>query len=64
MSKRLEEPALRLRELPPVDAIVLSHMHGDHWDRVAQRGLDHGLPVVTTPHAATRRDGAGACSRR
>lgn len=64
VSKRLEEPALRLRELPPVDAIVLSHMHGDHWDRVAQRGLDHGLPVVTTPHAATRRDGASACSRR
>ncbi|MGV0038605.1 MBL fold metallo-hydrolase [Mycobacterium colombiense] len=54
VSKRLEEPALRLSELPPVDAIVLSHMHGDHWDRVSQRGLDHGLPVVTTPHAAKR----------
>jgi L-ascorbate metabolism protein UlaG (beta-lactamase superfamily) len=54
VSKRLKEPALRIDELPPVDAIVLSHMHGDHWDRVSQKGLDHGLPVITTPHAAKR----------
>lgn len=54
VSKRLKEPALRIDELPPVDAIVLSHMHGDHWDRVSQKGLDHGLPIVTTPHAAKR----------
>lgn len=54
VSRRLKEPALRIDELPPVDAIVLSHMHGDHWDRVSQKGLDHHLPVVTTPHAATR----------
>ncbi|MCV7379031.1 MBL fold metallo-hydrolase [Mycobacterium alsense] len=53
-SRRLEEPALSIEELPPIDAIVLSHLHGDHWDRVAQRGLDHALPVVTTPHAAKR----------
>ena len=54
VSKRLKEPALRIDELPPIDAIVLSHMHGDHWDRVSQKGLDHGLQVVTTPHAAKR----------
>ena len=54
VSKRLHDPALRVDELPPLDAIVLSHMHGDHWDRVAQRGLDHELPVVTTGHAAKR----------
>jgi L-ascorbate metabolism protein UlaG (beta-lactamase superfamily) len=34
--------------------VVLSHLHGDHWDRVAQQGLDRGLPIVTTPHAAKR----------
>ena len=33
---------------------MLSHLHGDHWDRRAQRGLDHDLPVITTPHAAKR----------
>ncbi|WP_433175526.1 MBL fold metallo-hydrolase [Actinoallomurus sp. CA-150999] len=30
----------------------LSHLHGDHWDRVARRNLDKDLPVVTTRHAA------------
>ena len=54
VSKRLKEPALNIDELPPIDAVVLSHMHGDHWDRVSQQGLDHGLPIVTTPHAAKR----------
>ncbi len=54
VSKRRHNPALQIEQLPPLDAIVLSHMHGDHWDRVAQKGLDHGLPVITTPHAAKR----------
>lgn len=64
VSKRLKEPALRIDELPPIDAIVLSHMHGDHWDRVSQRGLDHGLPVVTTPHAAHRLHRRGFAQAR
>lgn len=46
VSKRLREPALSIERLPPTDAIVLSHMHGDHWDRVSQKGLDHDLPVI------------------
>jgi L-ascorbate metabolism protein UlaG (beta-lactamase superfamily) len=36
---------------------VLSHLHGDHWDRRATKHLDHALPVVTTPHAARRLQG-------
>ena len=54
VSKRLREPALDIGELPSLDAVVLSHMHGDHWDRVSQRHLDHELPILTTPHAAKR----------
>jgi L-ascorbate metabolism protein UlaG (beta-lactamase superfamily) len=54
VSKRRHDPALGIADLPPLDAILLSHMHGDHWDRVAQRGLDHDLPVLTTPDAAKR----------
>ncbi len=51
-AKRLLEPALQLADLPPLDALLLSHLHGDHWDPPAERGLDHGLPLVTTKQAA------------
>lgn len=54
VSKRLSEPALQVDELPPLDAVVLSHLHGDHFDRVARRGLARDLPVVTTGPAADR----------
>jgi L-ascorbate metabolism protein UlaG (beta-lactamase superfamily) len=53
-SKRLTEPALGIDDLPPLDAILLSHLHGDHWDRRARSGLDRALPIVTTRHAARR----------
>ncbi|WP_420121505.1 MBL fold metallo-hydrolase [Nakamurella sp.] len=53
-SARRTDPAMTVDQLPELSAIVLSHLHGDHWDRVAHRGLDHDLPVVTTPHAARR----------
>jgi L-ascorbate metabolism protein UlaG (beta-lactamase superfamily) len=53
-TKRLTEPALSIQQLPALDFIVLSHHHGDHFDRIAARDLDHGLPVVTEPHAARK----------
>lgn len=59
VSKRLLEPALQVHELPPLDAVLLSHLHGDHWDRVAQRGLDRAVPVVTNPSAARTLAGRG-----
>jgi L-ascorbate metabolism protein UlaG (beta-lactamase superfamily) len=52
LSKRLTDPALVPAQLPALDAILLSHMHGDHWDRVATRALPKGTPVVTTAEAA------------
>ncbi|MGN6751656.1 MAG: MBL fold metallo-hydrolase [Intrasporangium sp.] len=58
-SKRLTEPALHPRELPTLDAIVLSHLHGDHFDRVARHSLSREQPVVTTPQAAERLGGWG-----
>ncbi|GAA4729390.1 MBL fold metallo-hydrolase [Modestobacter marinus] len=51
-SKRLTDPALVPALLPELDAVLLSHMHGDHWDRVATRSLPKETPVVTTPEAA------------
>lgn len=53
-SKRRTEPSLQPSALPGLDAVVLSHLHGDHFDRVARRELDRELPVVTTPHASDR----------
>jgi L-ascorbate metabolism protein UlaG (beta-lactamase superfamily) len=53
-SRRLTEPAMTPAELPTLDAIVLSHLHGDHWDRVARRELDRSPPVLTTTAAAPR----------
>ena len=53
-AKRVTEPALDITQLPPLDAVVLSHLHGDHFDRVASRRLARGLPIVTTPQAAAR----------
>ncbi|MEU2539021.1 MBL fold metallo-hydrolase [Streptomyces iakyrus] len=54
LTRRLTEPALGVDELPRLDAVVLSHLHGDHWDRRARRHLDHTVPILTTPHAARR----------
>ena len=56
-TRRLTDPAMRPDELPRLDAVVLSHLHGDHWDRVARRELDREPPVLTTTHAAPRRKG-------
>jgi L-ascorbate metabolism protein UlaG (beta-lactamase superfamily) len=53
-STRLTEPAIDVADLPALDAVLLSHLHGDHWDRVARRGLDRRPPVITTQHAARR----------
>jgi L-ascorbate metabolism protein UlaG (beta-lactamase superfamily) len=53
-SRRRTDPACRPDELPPLDALLLSHLHGDHFDRVARSWLPADLPVVTTPHAARR----------
>jgi len=51
-SERLTDPALEIEDLPTLDACVLSHFHGDHWDEVATARLPKGLPVLTTRHAA------------
>ncbi len=29
---RITEPALRFKDLPPIDLVMLSHAHQDHWD--------------------------------
>lgn len=49
---RLTNPAINLDDLPPVDLVVLSHFHGDHFDQLVEARLDKTLPIVTNPSAA------------
>ncbi|MFD0688903.1 MBL fold metallo-hydrolase [Actinomadura fibrosa] len=58
-SRRLRDPAITVEELPPLDAVVLSHLHDDHWDQVAERHIDRGLPILTTGAAARTLRGRG-----
>jgi L-ascorbate metabolism protein UlaG (beta-lactamase superfamily) len=51
-SRRRTDPALTPGQLPAYDALVLSHLHGDHFDRVARRELPRQPPVITTGKAA------------
>ena len=60
----LTEPALTTRELPPLDVIVLSHHHGDHFDERAARELPKDVPIVTTSHAAKKLGRQGFRERR
>lgn len=62
-SERLTDPAVTLEKLPPIDLIVLSHMHGDHFDQLVQQKLDRSIPVVTTPDAARKLDELGFKAR-
>jgi len=58
-TRRRLEPALAPHELPPLDAVLLSHLHGDHWDEPAERALARDLPIVTTASAARTLAGRG-----
>lgn len=45
---RLTPPALRPRELPPLDLLLISHAHMDHLDYGTLRRLPRSTPVVTS----------------
>jgi L-ascorbate metabolism protein UlaG (beta-lactamase superfamily) len=53
-TRRLTDPALTIDQLPPLDLVVLSHHHGDHFDRRAASDLGKDVPIATEPHAARK----------
>lgn len=46
--QRIVEPALHVAELPPIDVIVLSHAHMDHFDIRSLRRLESRHTTVIT----------------
>ncbi len=61
---RLTNPAIEIHDVPPLDLILLSHFHGDHFDQVAERELDKSLRIVTTPEAAEKLADRGFTNTR
>jgi L-ascorbate metabolism protein UlaG (beta-lactamase superfamily) len=53
-TRRLVDPALSVAQLPRLDGVLLSHLHGDHFDQVARAELAASLPIFTTPQAMRR----------
>jgi L-ascorbate metabolism protein UlaG (beta-lactamase superfamily) len=53
-TRRMKDPALTALDLRQIDAVLLSHLHGDHFDRAARERLEPTLPIITTPQAASR----------
>jgi L-ascorbate metabolism protein UlaG (beta-lactamase superfamily) len=49
---RLTDPAIEIADLPPIDFVLLSHFHRDHFDHIAEEQLDDALPIITTPDTA------------
>ena len=58
-SVRRTNPAIEIEDLPPLDFILLSHLHGDHFDRVAERKFNKATPIISTRHATKYLDKVG-----
>ena len=57
--KRLTAPALTVRELPPLDIVLLSHAHFDHFDLRTLRRFDHSTRVITATGTSDLLQGTG-----
>lgn len=57
---RRTNPAVEMDELPPVDLVLLSHYHADHFDQDVEQRLRRDVPIITTPHAKDHLQEPGA----
>jgi L-ascorbate metabolism protein UlaG (beta-lactamase superfamily) len=59
--RRLVQPGLRVRELPSLDLILLSHAHMDHTDLGTLRLLPADTPVAVQAGNRDLADGSTRC---
>ncbi|KAM7193659.1 Beta-lactamase superfamily domain containing protein [Naviculisporaceae sp. PSN 640] len=50
-AKRVKDPAVDMDQLPPLDCILLSHYHEDHFDKLVEGSINRSFPIISTPHA-------------
>jgi hypothetical protein len=62
-SQRLTDPAIAFESLPPIDLVLLSHMHADHFDQLVAEKLDRKMPIVSTEGAAKQLEKMGFTNR-
>ncbi len=53
-SERKTNPAINFEDLPPIDLVVLSHYHGDHFDQLVEEKLNRATPIITPKEASER----------
>jgi L-ascorbate metabolism protein UlaG (beta-lactamase superfamily) len=53
-TRRVRDPAMPMADLPPLDFVVLSHLHDDHFDQKVRAELPHRTPIFTTAQARGR----------
>jgi L-ascorbate metabolism protein UlaG (beta-lactamase superfamily) len=58
-AQRLTNPAMEIEDLPLLDFVLLSHLHGDHFDRVVERKLNKATPIVSNRHATSYLEKVG-----
>jgi L-ascorbate metabolism protein UlaG (beta-lactamase superfamily) len=51
---RTQDPAMPMADLPPLDGVLLSHLHDDHFDRLVRAELPRRTSIFTTPQAQRR----------
>ena len=51
-SERQTNPGIEFDALTPIDLVLLSHLHEDHFDKLVQEKLKRSTPIVTTAAAA------------
>ena len=57
---RETNPAVDLENLPPIDLILLSHYHEDHFDRFVEASLHRAVPIISTEHAKSNLSSVSA----